>query len=81
MNRILSCMLLNNTIIQDKVLTDTPFISPHWQPDHLGIYVNGPIAMSATQRFVTPECQTGLMPYQDYESGCVINADVYLTHR
>jgi asparagine synthase (glutamine-hydrolysing) len=44
-------------------------------------FLNATVAMSATQRFITPECSHGLMPIRHQASECVIIADVYLTNR
>jgi hypothetical protein len=81
MNRMVGWLSLDGAKVNGERLNACPFNTPHWQPDHQSIYAHGPVAMSATQRFITPECQAGLMPYCHHDSGCVINADVYLTHR
>lgn len=80
MNRILSWLSLNRSKAPQGILKDCLFKTPHWHPDHQSIYIDGPLAMSATQRFITPECSLGLMPYVHTEEKCVINADVYLTN-
>ncbi len=72
---------LNGSVANKEALEDCPFHTPHWQPDHQAVYAQGALAMSATQRFITPQCEAGFMPYQHHHTGCVINADVYLTHR
>lgn len=81
MNRLIGCLSLNSSLFVEEVLKPCNFQTPHWQPDHQAKYVQSIIAMSATQRFITPQCENGLMPYQNHSSGCVINADVYLTNR
>lgn len=81
MNRILGWVSLDGSIVKSETLKACQFHTPHWQPDHQAVYACDILSMSATQRFITPQCKTGLMPYQNHSSGCVINADVYLTHR
>ena len=81
MNRLLAFLSPDGSNITEDTLTSCPFRTPHWHPDHQAVYTEGTITMSATQRFITPQCQYGLMPYQHKPTGCVINADVYLTHR
>jgi len=81
MNRMLGWLALDGSEAKAQRLEACPYISPHWNADHHSIYVEGAIALSATQRLITPECRAGLMPYRDNSSGCVINADVYLTNR
>jgi len=79
MNRMVGWLTLDGSTAPS--LEACQFKTPHWQPDHQAIYTHGPLSLSATQRFITPECQAGPMPYRDADSGCVINADVYLTNR
>jgi asparagine synthase (glutamine-hydrolysing) len=74
-------LALDGSMAKHEIVEACPFNTPHWQPDYQAICVEGGLAMSATQRFITPQCAAGLMPYQDVSSGCVINADVYLTNR
>jgi asparagine synthase (glutamine-hydrolysing) len=74
-------LTLDGSLANPQVLEACSFRTPHWKADHHAVYVDRALAMSATQRFITPECQTGLMPFRDDNSGCVINADVYLTNR
>ena len=81
MNRMLGWLSLDGSIATDKALNTCQFQTPHWQPDHQAVYAEDILAMSATQRFITPQCKAGLMPYRHQNSGCVINADVYLTNR
>lgn len=81
MNRMVGWLALDGSTPQREALEACAFKSPHWQPDHQAIYVEGALAMSATQRFITPQCHAGLMPYREPNIGCVINADVYLTNR
>lgn len=80
MNRIIAWLSLNGSLASATSLQACKFDTPHWQPDHHDIYIEHAVALSATQRFITPQCQAGLMPYQDNNTGCVINADVYLTN-
>src|SRR5690349_14012868 len=81
MNRMVGWLALDGSAADRQVLQACPFDTPHWRADHHAEHVAGALAMSATQRFVTPECPNGLMPYRDPGSGCVINADAYLTNR
>lgn len=81
MNRMICWLSLNGAGVGEEGLKSCQFHTPHWQPDHQALYVQSRIAMSATQQFITPQCEAGLMPYQHHSSGCVINADVYLTNR
>ena len=78
MNRMIGWLALDGSLANDTALKACQFNTPHWLPDHQAVYVDGGVAMLATQRFITPQCQAGLMPYQ--HNGCVINADVYLTN-
>lgn len=79
MNRMLGWLSLDGSMVKGDALKACMFQTPHWQPDHQDVYSQGEIIISATQRFITPQCEAGLMPYQ--HAGCVINADVYLTNR
>jgi len=81
MNRLVTWLALDGSLADRQLLEACPFNTPHWKPDHQAVYVEGSLALSATQRFITPECQTGPMPFRDASTGCVINADVYLTNR
>lgn len=81
MNRMIGWFALDGSIVTNEGLKAARFNTPHWKPDYHAIFVQGSMALSATQRFITPECQKGLMPYQHPNTGCVINADVYLTNR
>ena len=81
MNRMICYLSLNGSVAGGERLKSCQFQTPHWQPDHEAMYIQSMIAMSAMQRFITPECETGLMPFQHQSSGFVINADVYLTNR
>lgn len=81
MNRMLGWFGFNGSVITLEKMQATRFKTPHWQPDHHAIFAQGSIALSATQRFITPECHKRLMPYEHSSTGCVINADVYLTNR
>ena len=81
MNRMICWLTLDDSVIQNQLLNACQFNTPHWQPDHYDEYYSNKLAMSATQRFITSQCAEGLMPYQHTHSGCVINADVYLTNR
>lgn len=77
---MLTYLALEGSLANFEQIRSCQFITPHWQPDHHEVYCDGIIAMSATQRCITPQCQNGLMPYQDNTTGCIINADVYLTN-
>jgi len=81
MNRLWAVWTLDGSMLVDETIKACQFNTPHWQADHHAIYVEDRLVMSATQRFITPQCHAGLMPYQDIDSGCLINADVYLTNR
>ncbi len=81
MNRMLAWLSLDGSKAADEALITCQFQTPHWQPDNQALYVDGILAMSAIQRFITPQCSAGLMPYQHKGSGCIINADVYLAQR
>ena len=81
MNRIIAHLNLSNTLLDNhSKLSECTFDTPHWHPDHRAIINEDKIGLSATQRFVTPQCADCLMPYQDQESQIWINADVYLTN-
>lgn len=81
MNRIIAYLNISNTPWSNhNKLSECSFETPHWQPDHRAIIGKDKIALSATQRFVTPQCADCLMPYQDQDSQLWINADVYLTN-
>ena len=81
MNRIIAHLNLSNTLLDNhSKLSECTFDTPHWQPDHHAIINEDKIGLSATQRFITPQCADCLMPYQDQESQIWINADVYLTN-
>lgn len=81
MNRMVGYLRLDESVVEHEKLAACQFRTPHWQPDHQAVYAHGSVGMSAIQRFITPQCHTGLMPYHHPSSGCVINADVYLTNR
>ncbi len=81
MNRIVGYFALDGSTVKSEIFNSCQFNTPHWQPDHQAIYLENSIAFSATQRFITPECHSGLMPHQNNITCCVINADVYLTNR
>ena len=81
MNRIIAHLNLSDTSLSNhNKLSECTFDTPHWQPDHHAIINDEKIGLSATQRFITPQCTDCLMPYQDQESQIWINADVYLTN-
>lgn len=81
MNRIIAHLSLSNISLSNhNKLSECAFDTPHWQPDHHAIINDEKIGLSATQRFITPQCADCLMPYQDQESQIWINADVYLTN-
>lgn len=81
MNRIIAYLNLSNTLSNNhNKLSECTFNTPHWQPDHHTIINESKIGLSATQRFITPQCADCLMPYQDQDSPLWINADVYLTN-
>ena len=81
MNRIFCYLSLSAHQVNATTISCTTFSTPYWQADHTGTYIDDRVALSATQRFITPECCNCLMPYQDKDSGLVINADLYLTNR
>ena len=81
MNRLLGCFNLGKQVLDREKFAACSFKTPHWQPDHANFYYDQALALSATQRFITPECSDCLMPYQDTNSQLVINADAYLTNR
>lgn len=81
MNRMLGWLALDGSLANGAALKSCQFSTPYWQPDHQNVYVDGTLALAATQRFITPQCSSGLMPYQHSSTGCVINADLYLTNR
>jgi asparagine synthase (glutamine-hydrolysing) len=81
MNRIVGYWAFDRSVDISRALNASRFKTPHWNPDHYDVYLNGEIALSATQRFITPQCHLGLMPFKNKDTGCVINADVYLTNR
>ncbi len=81
MNGILGIFRLDSQSINEQQLQECAFQSPKWVPDHRGLYVNKNIGAVCTQRFLTPECGRGLMPYYHPQSGFVVVADLYLTNR
>lgn len=81
MNRIAGYFSLGERGVDHKKFATCAFKTPHWQPDHEAFYYDASLALSATQRFITPQCADSLMPYQETQSQLVINADVYLTNR
>ena len=81
MNRMVAFMLLDGSTSLGETLDACHFNTPHWAPDHQAVFAQGSLTLSATQRFITPQCHAALMPYRHEMTGCVINADVYLTHR
>ena len=72
---------LDNITKNSEKIKECLFETPHWQPDHYETLIDGCIAFSSTQRFITPECSHAPMPYQHRESGCIVIADVRLTNR
>ena len=81
MNRIIAYLDLSEAPqSKHNKLSECSFDTPHWQPDHRAIINEDKIGLSATQRFITPQCADCLMPYQDRDSQLWINADVYLTN-
>ncbi len=81
MNRFIARLNLAKTNLPTQhKLFDCPFTTPHWQPDHQEIISSGRIELSATQRFITPQCSSCLMPYLEQATQLWINADVYLTN-
>ncbi len=81
MNRIIAQLNLSNISLSNhNKLSECTFDTPHWHPDHHAIINDEKIGLSATQRFITPQCADCLMPYQDQKSQIWINADVYLTN-
>lgn len=81
MNRLIARLNFSNfNLPKQNNLADCAFNTPHWQADHQEIISLREIELSATQRFITPQCADCLMPYQDKQSQLWINADVYLTN-
>ncbi|TXI91776.1 MAG: hypothetical protein E6Q33_09225 [Neisseriales bacterium] len=81
MNRLIARLNFSNfNSPRQNNLADCAFNTPHWQADHQEIISLREIELSATQRFITPQCVDCLMPYQDKQSQLWINADVYLTN-
>lgn len=67
-------------IDRDKLI-QTAFRSPKWKPDHKAVFIEKNVGLVCTQRFVTPECSQGLMPYRSRQSSCLIVGHIYLTNR
>lgn len=80
MNRIFGLLKLDGHAPTANLFEQCTYVSPWWKPDHEQILIQQSIGLSIKQRFVTPQCSHGLMPYQ-HASGCSLIADVYLTER
>lgn len=80
MNRIFGYLSFHH-FIEQTLIEKTKFKNFLWAPDHVGCFINNSIALTSTQRFITPECHHAPMPFLHKDSGCYIVADVYLTNR
>ncbi|MBI1870605.1 MAG: hypothetical protein HYS07_05345 [Chlamydiae bacterium] len=81
MNALLGVIQLDGKPVHREDLIRCIFKTPKWTPDHQTIWVKGSVGLISTQRFVTPECSWGLMPYEHPSSKSLILSQVYLTHR
>lgn len=81
MNGLCGMIRFDGQPILAKQLNHSLFQSPYWQPDHQQILIKDSVGLSCTQRFITPQCSSAPMPLHHPETGCLLVADAYLTHR